>query len=99
MADYLITCINRPHCQSDHEHITHIGNVAGNWRVTTANAIYRITHRADSFYTLNKDGARVDIAVVHEAGNQPYLRTRAEGEWDDNLLAQKECGTDCHIVA
>ncbi|MFH1872777.1 MAG: hypothetical protein ABIK82_16350 [Pseudomonadota bacterium] len=26
------------------------------------------------------------------------MRTHADGKWNDNLLAQAECGSDCRIV-
>jgi hypothetical protein len=98
MANYLVTCINKPHHLSPHEHITHIGNSAGNWRITTASAINRITNGADSFYTLNAQGRRVEIAVARVQGRQPFLRTHADGQWNDNLLAQEECGSSCQII-
>ncbi|WP_407281132.1 DUF3892 domain-containing protein [Aromatoleum evansii] len=28
----------------------------------------------------------------------PYLRTHADGKWNNNLLAQAECAFDCMIV-
>jgi hypothetical protein len=31
MADCQITCITKPHPQSPHEHITHVGNPSANW--------------------------------------------------------------------
>ena len=98
MADCLVTCINKPHHLSPHEHITHIGNASGNWRISVAGAINCITSGSDSFYTLNANGKRVEIEVVREIGKRPYLRTRADGEWNDNLLAQQECGSNCQIV-
>jgi hypothetical protein len=98
MADCLVTCINKPHHLSPHEHITHIGNSAGGWRITIASAVNRISSGTDSFYTQNAQGGRVEIAVVREAGKQPYLRTHADGQWNDNLLAQQECGPNCRIV-
>lgn len=42
MADYLVTCINKPDRLSPHEHITHIGNLLANWRMTRQEAIRRI---------------------------------------------------------
>ena len=42
MADCLVTCINKPHHLSPHEHITHIGNSAGGWRITITSAVNRI---------------------------------------------------------
>jgi hypothetical protein len=32
MADVQITCITKPHPQSPHEHITHVGNPAAGWK-------------------------------------------------------------------
>jgi hypothetical protein len=29
----------------------------------------------------------------------PYLRTHADGKFNDNLLAQDECGSACKLVA
>jgi hypothetical protein len=99
MTPYQITCINKPHHLSPHEHITHIGNTAGNWRLTLASAINRISNGTDSFYTIDAStGRQVDIAVVREAGRQPFLRTQADGKWKDNLLAQQECGPNCKII-
>ncbi|MBF6423022.1 DUF3892 domain-containing protein [Nocardia farcinica] len=31
--------------------------------------------------------SRVEVGVVREAGKEPYLRTHANGKWDDNLLS------------
>nr|WP_237165369.1 DUF3892 domain-containing protein [Pandoraea vervacti] len=41
---------------------------------------------------------RAYIGVVREAGKLPYLRTYADGKWNDNLLAQSECGVDCKLI-
>ena len=38
MKEFQVTCINKPHRMSPHEHITHIGN-ANNWRLTREEAI------------------------------------------------------------
>jgi hypothetical protein len=32
MADVQVTCIEKPHPNSPHEHITHVGNPAANWK-------------------------------------------------------------------
>jgi hypothetical protein len=47
MKEYEVTCINKPDRLSTHEHITHIGNLAGQWRVTRELAIQKI-HRKKS---------------------------------------------------
>jgi hypothetical protein len=37
--------------------------------------------------------------LTREAGKAPFLRTYADGKWNDNLLAQRECGASCKLVA
>jgi hypothetical protein len=39
------------------------------------------------------------IAVVREPGKAAYLRTHADGKFNDNLLAQDECGSACKLIA
>jgi hypothetical protein len=100
MQEYEVTCINKPDRSSSHEHITHIGNVAGNWRLTREDAIRRIDSKESAFYTVDRStGKKVYIGVVREAGRSPYLRTYADGKWNDNLLALAECGANCKIIA
>ena len=86
--DLQVTCVNKPHRQSPHEHITHIGGPT--WRITREDAIRRIDARADTFYTL-VNGKRANVEVVREAGKHPYLKTKADGYWNDNLLALNDC--------
>lgn len=98
--EYQVTCITKPDRFSTHEHITHIGNVAGNWRLPREDTIRRIDSKQDAFYTIDKStGCKVYVGVVRGDGNKaPYLRTYADGKWNDNLLAQQECGANCSIV-
>jgi len=99
MSEYQITCINKPHRQSPHEHITHIGNVAAKWRMARETAIQQIDGNVNQFYTVDKiTGRKCYVGVVREAGKQPYLRTHADNRWNDNLLAQDECDGSCKIV-
>jgi hypothetical protein len=100
VKEYEVTCITKPDRTSQHEHITHIGNVAGNWKVTRESAIQRIDSKEESFFTTDKStGTKILVGVVRGDGNKaPYLRTYADGKWNDNLLAQLECGANCKIV-
>jgi hypothetical protein len=99
MAEHHVTCINKPHHQSAHEHITHIGNLAAKWRITRESAIHRIDNNSDQFYTIDRSsGKKCYVAVVRESGKHPYLRTHADGKYNDNLLAQAECDSTCRIV-
>ena len=100
MSEYPVTCINKPNRQSAHEHITHIGNISNNWRMPREEAIRRIDSKKDDFYTVDKTtGKKVYIGVVRGDGNKdPYLRTHADGKWNDNLLALPECSNTCQLI-
>ena len=100
MAEYQVTCINQPHHPSPHEHIAHIGNLADKWRMTREQAILQIDGKQNQFYTIDRiTGSKCYVGVVREANKAPYLRTYADGKWNDNLLAQPECDGNCKIVA
>lgn len=100
MPEFEVNCITKPHRESRHEHITHIGNTNDHWQLTREAAIARIDSKQEQFYTVDKQtGRRVYIAVVREAGRQPFLGTHADGKWNDNLLAQRECDGTCKVLA
>jgi hypothetical protein len=100
MKEYEVTCINKPDRLSAHEHITHIGNPAGQWRLTRELAISKIDSQEEAFYTVDRPtGKKAYIAVIRGDGNKaPYLRTHADGKWNDNLLALAECTGVCQII-
>jgi hypothetical protein len=92
MPDCRITCIRKPHPHSPHEHITHIGNPQANWILTREDAIRRIDNGTDSFYVLDPvTMKRADVGVVRAEGKAPYLRTHADGYYNDNLLSLGQC--------
>lgn len=99
MVEYEVNCISKPNRNSPHEHITHIGNAKAGWRMSRDDAITRLESRQAAFYTVDTvTGRRVYIGVMREPGKAPYLRTFADGRWNNNLLAQQECGAECRIV-
>lgn len=100
MNEFQVTCITKPDRMSRHEHITNIGNISNNWMLTREEAIRRIDGNQEAFYTVDRTtGKKMYIGVVREAGKNPYLRTHADGKWNDNLLALDECTDDCKLVA
>ena len=100
MKEFEINCVIKPNRESRHEHITHVGNRNGSWLLTRESAIQRIESKAELFYTVNqKTNSKAYVGVVREAGKSPYLRTYADGVWNDNLLAQQECGSSCNVIA
>lgn len=98
-TEHQVNCINKPNRDSRHEHITHIG-YAGSWKITRESAIQRIDGGQEKFYTVDKStGHKAYVGVVrNDGGKAPYLRTYADGKWNDNLLAQQECGANCPLV-
>lgn len=94
MADCQVGCIVKPDRLSAHEHITHIGNQNATtpWKWTREKVIASIDAGANTFFVLDPySGKRSDVAVVRPAGRSPYLRTRADGDWNDNLLSLPTC--------
>jgi len=101
MNEYLVNCINKPDRFSPHEHITHIGRIGADaWRMTREEAIRRIVAKEAAFYTIDTTTNRkMYIGVVPGSGNKaPYLRTHADGKWNDNLLAQATCDGTCKSI-
>jgi hypothetical protein len=91
MADVLVDCINKLPQNDTHEGITHVGGLGDGqrWKWPRADVVASINQGTNTFYT-RVNGKRADIAVVN-GQNGPYLRTHADGVWNDNLLALPEC--------
>jgi hypothetical protein len=71
----------------------------GNWKLTREEAIRRIDAKQEAFYTVDSTtGKKVYIGVVREAGKIPFLRTHADGKWNDNLLALNECVANLKLI-
>ncbi|GHC97334.1 MULTISPECIES: DUF3892 domain-containing protein [Sphingomonadaceae] len=87
MADVRVTCINKQPRNDPHEGITHLGGAT--WRWTRQEVINSIEAKTNTFFTL-VGGNRAEVGVVNGA-NGKYLRTYADGKWNDNLLALPEC--------
>ncbi|GLV23862.1 DUF3892 domain-containing protein [Sphingobium sp. TomTYG45] len=87
MADVRVTCINKQPRNNTHEGITHLGGATWHW--TRQDVINSIEAKTNTFFTL-VGGNRAEVGVVNGA-NGKYLRTYADGKWNDNLLALPEC--------
>jgi hypothetical protein len=87
MADVQVTCINKNPRDDTHHGITHLGG--STWKWTRQEVITSIENRSNTFYTfVNSKRANV---VVRQGANGKYVQTQADGYWNDNLLALKEC--------
>ena len=87
MAERQIRCVNKQPRTDTHHGITHVGGAG--FKLTRNQAVQAIKVSGDSFYTLVQ-GKRVEVSVVEEVGGS-YLRTYADGYYNDNLLALPEC--------
>lgn len=92
MADVQVTCINKSTPNGGHEHITHLGNPSAKWKWTREAVIESIDAKTNTFYVLDpKNGKRADVGVVRPEGRAAYVRTYADGDWNDNLLSLSTC--------
>jgi len=92
MADVQVTCITKPDPQSPHEHITHLGNPSAGWKWTREQVIASIEAGTNTFFVIDsRTGKRSDVGIVRPAGRPPYLRTHADGDWNNNLLSLNQC--------
>jgi hypothetical protein len=88
MADAQVTCINKQQRNNTHEGITHLGGAG--WKWTRQEVINSINNGTNTFFTM-VGGKRADVGVVNGPNGQ-YVRTHADGYYNDNLLALPECG-------
>lgn len=87
MADVQVTCINKLPRDNSHEGITHLG--AAGWKWPRSQVILSIESGSNTFFTL-VGGKRADVGVVNGPAGK-YVRTHADGYYNDNLLALQEC--------
>jgi hypothetical protein len=88
-----IDCINKTDRSSAHERIRNIGGINPDrtrWRMSEAQAIQSIRDGTYSFYVERPQGHRVAVVIATRLGRE-YLKTVADGEQPDNLLALPEC--------
>lgn len=93
MAQVEISCVNKTDHSNPHERISHVGgrNPDGSrWKLTETAAIEGIESGRWSFYVRGPAGRTVAVVVATRLGRK-YLKTVADGERPDNLLALPEC--------
>jgi len=89
-----ISCINKTDRHDPHERISHIGGVNSDgttWRLSQPDAIAGIKSGKWSFYVERPPGHIVNVIVARSAQGNEYLKTEADGEQPNNLLALPEC--------
>jgi hypothetical protein len=93
MADVQVTCITKPHPQSEHERITHLGNPAANWKWTLEQVVASIDAGTNTFFVKDPfNGKRSEVGVRRPGGlRAPFVQTHADGDWNNNLLSLNQC--------
>jgi Protein of unknown function (DUF3892) len=95
MADSVrIQCINKSDRTNPHERIRNVGGVNGDstrWKLSETAAIQGIDQGKWRFYVERPAGHLVWVIVATSANGNRYLKTEADGEHPNNLLALPEC--------
>ena len=90
MPEVQVMCIRKSSPERAHEHITHLGGQGWKWPV--AQVIRSIDAGDNVFFVIDpRTKQRSEVMVVRPEGKKPYLRTHADGDPNDNLLALPPC--------
>jgi len=88
-----IQCINKPLRSDPYRHITHVGGLNADrtrWKLAEEEAIQGIKDDRWQFY-VSENGLTADVIIAKSRYGHEYLKTEADGERPDNLLALPEC--------
>lgn len=89
-----VSCIRRPRPRAP-QRILGVGGTMPDgrqWALTTAEAIAEI-ERGQNFFVERPAGDRVNVVVAHTHAGRKYLKTEADGDRPNNLLALPDCST------
>lgn len=99
MKWYQVICVDRaPAPDGSHAHITHFGLAdASGWfgRVSVEQALAQISLPwGDRYYTISPTTGQRAFVIAggcERCGRRPYVRTTADGLYDNNLSALPTC--------
>jgi hypothetical protein len=89
-----IQCINKTDRLSAHERIRNVGGInpsGSRWRLSESDAVAGIRRGEWLFYVERPLGHVVDVIIAVSPFGNFYLKTVADGEQPNNLLALPEC--------
>lgn len=84
-----VTCASRARSSDGRRRIVVVGGAG--WRLPVEDLIRRIEAGAE-YYVERPEGDDVSIIVAEGAAHHKYVRTEADGDEPNNLLALPECG-------
>ena len=95
MADRMrISCVNKTDRYNPHERIRSVGGLNANStrrKLSQEEAISGTETGRWSFYVDRPQAKRVDVIVATSRYGNKYLKTTADGDQPNNLLALPEC--------
>lgn len=95
MADVKIKCITLSGTDKVHEHITHVGSdqfTPQGTRWTVDEVIRSIENNTHTFHVADSNGKKAYVGVVDPGnGKKKYIRTYADGYYNNNLLSLPSC--------
>lgn len=89
-----IECVNKSNRTNAHERIASIGgrNQDGTrWKMAQDRAVAKVNDRTYTFFVERPPGHVAEVIVARSAHGHEYLKTVADGEHPNNLLALPEC--------
>jgi len=89
-----VMCIVKRDRTSAHERIRAIGGINPDrtrWKLTESAAIAGIKNGKYRFFVERPVGHRVNVIIAKTSAGHEYLKTEADGEQPNNLLALPEC--------
>jgi Protein of unknown function (DUF3892) len=89
-----VLCINKTDRANPHERIQNVGGVNADgtrWKLSERDAIAGIKEGKWQFHVERPAGHRVNVVIAVSPYGNEYLKTEADGERPDNLLALPEC--------
>ena len=87
-----IRCINKSNSLNPHDRIINVGGINADrthWKLSHSEAIHCIIKDTYLFYV--KHGRKLEYVVIASQFRWKYLKTTADGEQPDGLLALPEC--------